>query len=100
MERETGCQVAVRFSEGYPALINPPALLEQVQKLYPVAPLARPALITEDFSWYQQALPGLFFFLGCGPAPALHAADFDFDEGALSVGLDLFRAIAEGMPCN
>ncbi len=100
VERETGCQVAVRFSEGYPALINPPALLEQVQKLYPVAPLARPALITEDFSWYQQALPGLFFFLGCGPAPALHAADFDFDEGALSVGLDLFRAIAEGMPCN
>lgn len=98
VERETGCQVAVRFSEGYPALINPPPLLEQVQKLYPVAPLARPALITEDFSWYQQFLPGLFFFLGCGPAPALHAADFNFDEGVLQTGLDLFQTIAEGMP--
>ena len=31
----------------------------------------KPVMISEDFSWYQRHLPALFFFLGCGPSPAL-----------------------------
>lgn len=96
VEAQTGCRLELRYSEGYPAVWNPPELLARAESLYPIARLEAPALITEDFSWYQRYLPGLFLFLGCGPAPALHAADFQFDESVLSVGADLFARIAEG----
>ena len=91
----TGCRLALTFSQGYPAVWNPPDLLARVEAVCPVSRLDRPALITEDFSWYQRTLPGLFFFLGCGPAPALHAPDFQFDERVLARGADLFTRIAE-----
>ena len=51
-------------------------------------------MITEDFSWYQRVLPGVFFFLGAGPAPALHAAEFQFDESILPRGAALFESVA------
>lgn len=91
----TGCRLALTFSQGYPAVWNPPDLLARAEAICPVSRLDRPALITEDFSWYQRTLPGLFFFLGCGPAPALHAPDFQFDERVLARGADLFTRIAE-----
>ena len=69
--------------------------MARAEAVCPVSRLDRPALITEDFSWYQRTLPGLFFFLGCGPAPALHAPDFQFDERVLARGADLFTRIAE-----
>jgi hippurate hydrolase len=52
-------------------------------------------MITEDFSWYQRHLPGMFFFLGTGPSPALHADDFHFDESVLSVGAQFWKDLAK-----
>ena len=49
----------------------------------------------EDFAWYQRYLPGIFFFLGIGPAPAAHSTDFDFDDSALIYGADFFQTLAE-----
>lgn len=97
IEAETGCTVALTASEGYPAVINPPALYDHIRSDCGIlfAELEKPVMITEDFSWYQQQLPGMFFFLGTGPSPALHAADFDFDESILHNGPDLFEQIAE-----
>ena len=51
-------------------------------------------MVTEDFSWYQRHLPGLFFLLGIGPCPALQAEDFNFDETALETGADFLESIA------
>lgn len=96
IEASTGCALSLHFSEGYPAVWNPEALYSHVRKAgAQFAELPRPVMITEDFSWYQQTLPGLFFFLGVGPAPALHAANFAFDESVLLRGADLFQEIAE-----
>ena len=97
VEAETGCAVALTTSEGYPAVINPPALYDHIKNDCGIAftPLEKPVMITEDFSWYQQYLPGMFFFLGTGPSPALHAADFNFDESILQNGAALFEQIAE-----
>ena len=39
-----------------------------------------PALAAEDFSFYQRAVPGVFFFLGVGKTPELHAPDIDFED--------------------
>jgi hippurate hydrolase len=80
---ETGCGVDVHLNEGYPAVWNHEALYREVcRQLGPDAPLTldAPALAAEDFSFYQQQVPGVFFFLGTGNTPELHAPDFTFDD--------------------
>ena len=37
-------------------------------------------LAAEDFSFYQLYTPGVFFLLGVGDTPQLHAPEFDFDD--------------------
>ena len=92
---ESGCHVDVRFTQGYPAIINPPALYEKVCAAVPVELLDAPTMISEDFSCYQKHLPGMFFFLGLGDVPALHADTFNFDETVLLKGADFFETLAE-----
>ena len=92
---QTGCKIDLETSMGYPALVNPPELLARVRAAgVQFAELERPVLVTEDFSWYQRHLPGLFFLLGIGPCPALQAEDFNFDETALEIGADFLESIA------
>ena len=94
-EEETGCTVSVNINEGTPPVINPPELLEKVRALLPVRLLEDPSMTAEDFSEYQQRVPGLFFFLGLGNVPSLHADTFQFDESILTKGADFFEALAE-----
>lgn len=93
---ETGCTLSLTYSDGYPAVNNDPSLYEKIKAHLPISYLEEPVRITEDFSWYQKFVPGVFFFLGCSPAPALHSKNFNFDEKALQVGLNLLQTIAEG----
>ena len=86
LDREWGTASSVRFSAGYPPVHNDPGLLQALTAaLGGDAPglLDRPELTAEDFSFYQQRVPGVFFFLGAGDVPPLHAADFDFDDEAV-----------------
>lgn len=92
---KTGCTVSIHMNDGYPAVMNPPALYDRAMAAAPFCQLDAPSMITEDFSWYQRSLPGLFFFLGTGDTPALHAADFNFDESILLKGAEFFEALAE-----
>ena len=95
IEHSTGCTVNIYMNDGYPAVINPADLHKRVRRAVGFFELNRPSMITEDFSWYQKQLPGMFFFLGAGDAPALHADDFDFDESILLKGADFFEELAE-----
>lgn len=95
VERESGCTVQVNMNEGYPAVMNPPALYERVRGAVDFRPLEAPMMITEDFSWYQRFLPGMFFLLGAGDVPALHADNFHFNEEILVKGADFFEKLAE-----
>ncbi len=58
---------------------------------------APPAMAAEDFSAFQQKIPGLFIFLGvaddCHKEP-LHSSKFDFDDKILSCGVELYKRIA------
>ena len=45
--------------------------------------------------WYQQFVPGVFFFLGLGDVPALHTDTFDFDDSVLHKGADFFEKLTE-----
>ncbi|NOT75252.1 MAG: amidohydrolase [Cyclobacteriaceae bacterium] len=53
-----------------------------------------PVTMAEDFSFYQEKIPGLFFFLGAYPAdmsltkaPVHHTADFMIDEKSFVTGV-------------
>lgn len=53
----------------------------------------------EDFSWYLEHVPGAMARLGVRPVGDttrrdLHCGDFDVDEGAIEVGVELFTAAA------
>lgn len=58
------------------------------------AKVVAPVTMAEDFSFFQQKVPGLFFFLGAYPAdmkltaqPTHHTADFMIDERCLVTGV-------------
>ena len=93
--REFGCTVELSMSEGYPAVMNPPELYSRVKAITDFRDLAEPSMTSEDFSWYQRQIPGVFFFLGLGDTPALHANTFDFDDSVLAKGADFFEYLAE-----
>ena len=95
VEETYGCTVNLHFSDGYPAVMNPEELFDRVARTVDFAVLEEPFMTAEDFSWYQRYLPGMFFFLGLGDTPALHADTFDFDEGILLKGADFFEKLAE-----
>ena len=95
VEAKYGCTVNIHMSDGYPAVMNPEELYGRVSQTVVFAPLEEPCMTAEDFSWYQKRLPGMFFFLGVGDTPALHADTFDFDESILVKGADFFEKLAE-----
>ena len=94
---ETGCSLDVHLSEGYPAVWNHEELYQKIAaQLGDNAPtlMEKPVLAAEDFSFYQQYVPGLFFFLGTGDTPKLHAPDFTFDdEAVLPKGVDFLEKL-------
>ena len=95
VEAQFGCAVKLHMSGGYPAVMNPEELYDRVARTLPVTALEEPLMTSEDFSWYQRRIPGIFFFLGLGDTPALHADTFDFDETILLKGADFFEKLAE-----
>ncbi len=61
--------------------------------------LLKPLMLAEDFSYYQQAVPGMFIMLGSRNIPGgfihpLHSGQFNFDETVLMKGVDTYIRIA------
>ena len=98
VEKKYGCTVNLHLADGYPAVLNDDAVFDAVKGCLPVEELAEPCMTAEDFAWYQKHVPGVFFFLGLGDTPALHADTFDFDETILLKGADFFEKLAENYP--
>lgn len=75
----------------YPAVNNDEELAEEFFRLNPNADRIKPQMISEDFSFYQRIVPGLFFFVGTrneekGFVHPLHSAEFDFVPDVLANG--------------
>jgi amidohydrolase len=96
-----GASYTLDYVETTPVVFNDPTLvaaslpaLRAVAGDGLVAPL--PQMVAEDFAFYQQKIPGFYFFLGvANPARNItamwHTEYFDLDEKALEVGM---RAMA------
>ena len=95
VEAQFGCRVQVTFGDGYPAVINDPALVARLRRTVSFRQLEKPSMTSEDFAEYQQLVPGVFFFLGTGDTSALHATTFNFDEEILLKGAEFFEKLAE-----
>ena len=95
VEENTGCEVSVQMSTNYPAVMNPEAVLTKVRQILEVREVDKPSMVAEDFSFYQKRVAALFFFLGLGDTPTLHANNFSFDEAVLLKGVELFETLAE-----
>lgn len=96
-----GCKGEAVFRHMYRVVDNDGRLVEALRTVageaYEETP---PYMLAEDFSLYQQVLPGLFFFLGSGneekgyTAP-LHSAKFQFDESILAKGVETYAQLLE-----
>ena len=94
-------KVAFELFEGYPSTVNHDVavdLLDQVGREVlgeqGVTWLPTASMGGEDFAYYLQRVPGAMFRLGVGAdRPALHSSDFDFDDGALEIGMKIFSGL-------
>ena len=102
--QSAGAAAVVTIDSGPPVTYNDPALTERMAPtLRRVAGLGKVGIseaktTAEDFSRYQEKIPGVFFFLGITPpgtdpktAAPNHSPRFFVDEAALPVGV---RALA------
>ena len=98
LELATGARVEYKELMHYPCVDNPRYLVEEFYHLVDMEDvlLAEPVMQGEDFSFYQQKVPGLFMFLGIGGGRnkvPLHNCEFDFDEDAMLYGIEIYRRI-------
>lgn len=95
LQQETGCTIDFEYTEGYPAVINDSCLFDKTKTLLQgeLIELDKPLMIAEDFSFYQQKIPGMFMFLGSGKEIALHNCKFDIKEEVLQKGIENYKTL-------
>lgn len=94
-----GVNVEVDISNSHPAVINDEILFKKVKKALlesdlDFVELKKPVAIAEDFSFFQEEIPGVFFFLGTGSGIPLHSNNYNFDENVLLDGIKLFESLS------
>lgn len=101
-----GCRAEIQYLEGYPVVSND---ADETERFLSVAQAAlgaervlrteHPTMGGEDFAYYGRHVPACFFFLGLRPRgaarfPALHQPDFDFNDDAIPIGVELMCGLA------
>lgn len=96
----------IDFIPGFPAVNNDEKLTETVieaaekmlDKPENICMIQRPHMGSEDFAYYQEAIPGVMFMLGCANEDSvtgtLHSCELNINEAALLVGTRMFCGIA------
>ncbi|WDV47629.1 amidohydrolase [Clostridiaceae bacterium M8S5] len=97
-----GIEIDMDFTDMYPPVINDRKLYELMDKcLVDNEKLElKPMMISEDFSYYQEKVPGLFFMLGSRNEKLnftypLHSCYFDFNEEILQKGVEVYTRICK-----
>ncbi|MEM9154125.1 MAG: M20 family metallopeptidase [Cyanobacteria bacterium P01_F01_bin.33] len=101
-----GATYHLDYRRHYPAVINDADMAMLVREAA-ISTLGDPACVVpevtmggEDMSYFLQAVPGCYFFLGSANAGAgldypHHHPKFDFDETALGIGVEIFLRCVE-----
>ncbi|WP_018781465.1 M20 peptidase aminoacylase family protein [Bacillus sp. 95MFCvi2.1] len=94
-----GAETKLHWYPGPPAVHNDIKLTElsthiaQVMGLQIISP--KPSMAGEDFSFYQQNIPGSFVFMGTAGTQEWHHPAFTLDEGALPISAQYFALLAQ-----
>ena len=102
-----GATAEVTFAEGGPVTYNDPELTARMDSTLrrvggtKILPDVNPTTTSEDFSLFQEKVPGIFFFLGVTPKGtkaediyANHSPRFFADEAALITGVRAMSSLA------
>lgn len=95
-----GTRSTLKVIQSYPAVVNDADCVGRVrecagERFRTIEPVA----ISEDFSEFERAAAGAYFFCGCrdeAHSSPLHSQDFDFDERALLTGVEVFERLIFG----
>jgi amidohydrolase len=99
-----GATYEMTYADGAAVTYNEPALVEET---LPVmrrvvgeknVVTRKPQMGAEDFSYFQQVIPGFYYFLGVGNrakgiTAGWHTPDFDIDEESLVVGVKVMANV-------
>ncbi|HDR7913041.1 TPA: M20 peptidase aminoacylase family protein [Bacillus wiedmannii] len=94
-----GVKTEFRFYAGPPAVHNDTSLtnlssqVAEKMNLNIISPT--PSMAGEDFSFYQQEIPGSFVFMGTSGTHEWHHPAFTVDEQALPISAEYFALLAE-----
>lgn len=96
-EKTFNCNVIVDFNHMYRIVNNDEKLVNALEKAAGGENFveSRAFMISEDFSFFQQEIPGLFFFMGSyneslGFTNPLHSSKFNFDEEILVKAVQIY----------
>ncbi|SHJ84269.1 amidohydrolase [Tepidibacter formicigenes] len=96
-EKAFNCKININIKDDYPAVNNDIKLFEEFKNAVDeeYIKVLEPLMISEDFSYYQKYVPGLFFMLGSrnekkGFINGLHNINFNFNEDILLNGINVY----------
>jgi amidohydrolase len=100
-----GASATVTIETGYPIVYNDPAITQRaapvLERVAEDAVLVNAVLGAEDFSFFQEKVPGLFYWIGTRPkdqtaeeAPSNHSPMFYIDESGLRLGVRSLATLA------
>lgn len=102
--RAFGARATVQIEEGYPSVVNDERAYEFFSSVAEKSGLKTitglfPVMGSEDFSYYAQKVPGMYWALGvcpenCDSYPALHNPGYDFTDQAIDAGVMLHAITA------
>ena len=99
MEMAYDVRIELETRDMYPPVINDHSLHSEFVSIFKEKIVEiEPQMISEDFSFYQEHVPGLFYFIGTrnaekGYVYPLHNAKFNFDDTILMHGLETYRSV-------
>ncbi len=91
--------INVSFVDMYPPVINDEKLFNAfISHHEGLCDIIEPQMISEDFSYYQEKVPGLFYFIGTYNEEKsfiypLHNSKFNFDDQILLNGMETYKNI-------
>ncbi len=102
LEEMHNVKIETDFFDFCPPVVNNTAMFNKFMEVINPEEFVemKPMTLSEDFGFYQLEIPGLFLMLGSkndekGFNHPLHSSKFNFDEGILLSGVDIFKRIAK-----
>jgi amidohydrolase len=96
----SGATAQVELEQNAPVTWNEPAL---TRRMVPTLAWAagddkvaegRAQTVAEDFAYFQEEIPGMYFLLGVGTGPPNHSPEFHVNEDALVTGVRALTGLA------